>query len=332
MELNFEEWIVEAFLVKRDSKKNISEGEYLTVKKLNVGGDLREKFKDIIKKYLCGEENTFNLNLDQFHDFMSDDTNAKDYKITKDSLAEQNNYFNNLLLKISEEGVDLATDNYADYNYIILKFSKHGQELLYFRKLSRVSVSAKKKFAIHSGKIEEIEGDFIYFDDFIDFIFFKEFLIDGSTDADRKIFCGKILIFNRNNFKTLFRLNEYCITKSTEFFDKFNFIDVADIETEKKDSGGNQIKLKDSFIQDGVLNSQITRIFNLCKDEITFDKIKSLKEQRGDKYGFNVIGTKIRVEDKTQMKDLLDLIDEKIGSPDWAKDKVVRYPSKGENL
>ena len=332
MELNLQDWTVEAFLVKRDTRKCISEEEYLSVKKLNVNDDLKEKFKEIIKNYLCGEGTNFCLSLDTFHDFMSDDSNTKDYQITKEELAEQNNYFNNLLEKLSAEEIDLATNSYSDYYYTILKFSKQGQELLYFRKLGRVSVSAKKKFSIHQGDIEELEGDFIYFDDYIDFIFFKNFLIDGNTDNERKLYCNKILIYHRKNFKTLFRLNEYCINRSREFFDGFDFIDVADIDTDKTDSEGNILKLKETLIQNGSLNSQITRIFNRYKDEITFDKIKTLKEQRGDKYSFSVEGHKIKIDDSNNLKDLLDLIDEKIATPDWNKEKLVRYPSKGDEV
>jgi len=332
MELNLNEWGVEAFLVKRDLRRCVSEEEYLSVRKLNVNDNLKIKFKDILKRYLCDEGNNFNLSLDMFHEFMSDDSNIKDYKITKDELAEKNNYFSNILEKISNENINLATDNYSDYYYVILKFSKQEQKVFYFRKLDRVSVSAKNKFSIHQGDIEELEGDFIYFDNYIDFIFFNSFLIDGETDSERKVFCQKILIYNRKNFKILLRLNEYCITKSREFFDNYNFIDVADIETEKKDSNGNIMKLKETLIQNGSLNSQITRIFNQCKDGITFDKIKQLKEQRGDKYSFKVEETKIKIDEVRNLRDLLDLIDEKIAAPDWDAGKVLRYSSKGEDL
>ncbi len=332
MELNLQDWVVKAFLVKRDNRKSASEEDYLSVRGLNVSDDLKIKFKDILIGYLCSEGNTFNINLDVFHEFMSDDSNIKDYKILKEDLTEQNNYFNNLLEKVSVENIDLATNNYSDYYYIILKFFKDGQEIFYFRKIDRVSISAKKKFSIHQGDIEELEGDFIYFDNYIDFIFFNGFLIEGNTDDERKIFNHKILVYNRKNFKTLFRLYEYCITKSTEFFNNYDFLDIVDIDSDKKDSEGNILKLKETFIQNGVLNSQITRIFNQCKDEITFDKIKVLKDQRGDKYSFKIEGTKIKIEQKKDIQDLLDLIDEKIATPDWNKDKIIKYPSKGDDM
>jgi len=331
MDLNLQDWTVEAFLVKRDTRKCASEEEYLSVKKLNVNDNLKDKFKEIIKRYLC-EGNNFCLSLDAFHEFMSDDINTKDYQVTKNELAGQNNYFNNLLGKLSAEEIELATNNYSDYYYTILKFSKEGQEIFYFRKLGRISVSAKKKFSIHQGDIEELEGDFIYFDDYIDFIFFKNFLVDGTTDNERQLYCDKILIYHRKNFKTLFRLNEYCINRSREFFDNFTFIDVADIDTDKTDSEGNILKLKETLVQNGSLNSQITRIFNKCGDEITFEKIKILKEQRGDKYSFNVEGEKIKIDDSNNLKDLLDLIDEKIATPDWSPAKLVRYPAKGDEV
>jgi len=44
---------------------------------------------------------------------------------------------------------------------------------------------------------------------------------------------------------------------------------------------------------------------------MSFDKIKTLKEQRGNKYSFKIQENKVKSDDKKQMKDLLDLIDEK---------------------
>ena len=108
MDLNLQDWTVEAFLVKRDTRKCASEVEYLSVKKLNVNDDLKDKFKEIIKRYLCGDTNNFSLSLDTFHEFMSDDSNTKDYQITQNELAGQNNYFNNLLEKLSAEEANIV--------------------------------------------------------------------------------------------------------------------------------------------------------------------------------------------------------------------------------
>lgn len=333
MELDLLDWCVEAFLVRRNPGKNVSEAEYLTINKLNINEGLKNKFKDILKGYLCDDNSNLSLDLASFHEFLSDDSKEKRYKITKNELSEQNNYFENLLSKISEEDRenDIATGNFSEYNSIILKFSKQDQEILYFRRLKKVT-AGKHKFAIHGSNIGELDHDLLFFDEFIDFIYFNRFLIDGHTDEERKIFNDHILIFVRKNFKTLFRLDEYCITKSKEFFNTFDFIDIDDIETDKKDSDGNPVKLKDSFVHDGSLNSQITRISALCQGDVTFDKIKTLKEQRGAKYSFTIDENKVKIKNKKQMKDLLDLIDEKIASPDWDKDKILRYTSKGAKL
>lgn len=335
MELNLQDWIVKAFLIKKDDRKSVSEEEYFSIINLNIDDELKIKFKDILKEYICNKKNNFSLNLNDFYEFMSDDSNKKKYKITKYELAKQNTYFNNLLEKISIENNNLANENYLNYYYIVLKFFKKKQEIFYFRKINKVVISAKDKFLIftkYKKHIEEIKEDIIYFDNSIDFIFFNGFLIEGNTDDERTIFNQKILIFNRKNFKTLLRLYEYCITKSTEFFNNYEFLDIADIDTNKKDSEGNILKLKDTFIQNHTLNSQITRIYNQCKNEITFNKIKKLKDQRGAIYGFKIEGEKIKIERKKDIKDLLDLIDEKIATPDWDKDKVLKYHSKGDTL
>src|SRR3989344_6775884 len=105
MELNLQDWIVEAFLVKRDTRKCVSEDEYLSVKTLNVNETLKQKFREIIHSYLCEDGTNFNLSLDSFDQFMSDDSNTKNYQITKKELSEQNKYFNNILEKLSAEEI-----------------------------------------------------------------------------------------------------------------------------------------------------------------------------------------------------------------------------------
>ncbi len=332
MELSFNEWAVEGFLVRRDPSSKKSSDEYFTVEKINIGDKLKQGFKEFLIGYLC-KENKFSLDLKEFKEYMSDDSKEKKYKISKGDIHKQNGYFEKLMTLISEEKSEakLADKNFSKYHSIILKFSKGEQELFYCRKLSRVKLG-KRKFSIHKGKVEEIDSDFIYFDEFIDFIYFKKFTIEGNTDKERNVFNDEIIIFNRDNFKTLFRLYEVYIQRAGEFFDKFKFIDVANIDTEKKDSSGKFLKLKETFIHDNVLNEQIARIKTLHEDEISFDKIKNLKTKRGKKYGFKIEGSKIKIEDKKQMRDLLDLIDEKIAIPDWDDKKILRYASKGEDL
>ncbi|GAF87565.1 unnamed protein product [marine sediment metagenome] len=126
MELNLDEWVVESFLVKRDSRNCVGEEEYLSVCKLNISDNLKTKFQEIIKKYLCDDESGFNLDLNSFHEYMSDDSKVKNYKIKKEELTEQNNYFNDLLSKIeAEEGeTAVATADYSKYSYIVLKIFK----------------------------------------------------------------------------------------------------------------------------------------------------------------------------------------------------------------
>ena len=80
MELDLNDWVVEAFLIKRNPKKNISIEEYFTVNKLNVNVDLKGKFKDIFKGDICDNDNNFILKLGEFYEFISDDSKEKKYK------------------------------------------------------------------------------------------------------------------------------------------------------------------------------------------------------------------------------------------------------------
>lgn len=333
MEINLDNWAVEAFLVKKDSRSNISGKDYLSVGKLNIGEDLKSRFKAILEGYICEESTkTFSLDLNDFYDFMSDDSNAKDYYITKGELKEQTDHFDGLMEGLSDNETNLATEDYSNYYYVVLKFSNNGQKIYHFRKLKRISVGNKKKFPIHSGQVEELDGDFIYFDEYIDFIFFKDFSIEGNTDEERKKFSNCILIFNRRNFKNLFRLNEYYIKRSMEFFDNFDFIRVEDVETDKKNPDGSAMKLKEALATNNSLNSQVARVFNRYGNEIKFEKIKELKEKRGDKYSFDIEEGKVKIRDQTNLKDLLDLIDKKIAAPDWNPETPLRYGSKEEEL
>lgn len=333
MELKLDEWNVAGFLVKRDASKIKSAEQYLSLEKINIGEQMKTRFKEVLSAYLCDENHEFKLDLKEFKDFMSDDARHKKYKISKTGIEEESSYFNRLLSLINEEDSEneLVRGKFSKYYSIILKFSKGEQEILYFRKLSRVKVG-KRKFHIYEGHVEAIDKDFIFFDEIIDFIYFKKFTAEGSTDKERDRFNDEILIFDRDNFKTLFRLYEYCIQKAGEFFEKFGFIEIADIETDKKDYSGKLMKLKDSFIHDNILNEQITRIKTLYEYQISFKRIKNLKQKRGEKYKFKIKGNKIKIGDKHQMRDLIDLIDEKIASPDWDNNKILRYSSKGESL
>ena len=41
---------------------------------------------------------------------------------------------------------------------------------------------------------------------------------------------------------------------------------------------------------------------------------------------------KIKIESRDNLKDLLDLIDERIAAPDWNSEKILRYHTTGEDL
>lgn len=330
MELNFNEWNIEGFLIKRNTKKDIPEEEYLSIEDLNLSESIKTQFRTILKENLCDENNQLNLDLSEFEPFMSDDSPQKKYYITTQELTQYNEHFNLLIEKLSEDANhELATDNFLEYYSMIIKVSKQTQEFFYFRKLKKIKIGKKKKFHIHEGNIIPLSGDFIYFDDGVDFIYFKNFIVNGNTDTERKIYNNKILIFDRYNFKILFKIYEYCIQKATDFFTKFNFIKIKDIETKKKDEEGNLLKLKESFIQDLKLNEQITRVYSSQENEISLEKISKLKNKRKRKYKFKIENNQIKIENKGELEDLLDLIDEKISVPDWAPRKLLRYPSKG---
>ena len=47
---------------------------------------------------------------------------------------------------------------------------------------------------------------------------------------------------------------------------------------------------------------------------------------------FLISGSLLVYTSKIQFRDLLDLIDEKIGTPDWDRKKLIRYPNKGDDL
>lgn len=334
MELNLQDWIVEAFLIKRDNRQSVSDQDYLKVDKLNITDDaLKVKFKEILKNCLCDEYGNLSLNLNDYCPYMNDDSKEKNYKITKTDVDNLNDYFKNLIGCVidepSENGV--ATDDFSKYYAMVLKFSHNGQKIVTFRKLRRVSVG-NYVGGIFDGSVRELDNDLLFVDDSLDFVYFGNFNVDGRNDTERKRFNGYVLVFNRRNFEVVFRIDEYRITKSEEFFTKYPFIEIADIETDKEYEDGTKLKLKDDIVEDGRLNSQIARINNMPQDQVTFDKIKEIKEERGEKYSFNVADDKIKINDKNQVKDLLDLIDEKIGTPDWSKNKLVRYPSKGDDL
>ncbi|MBU0963064.1 MAG: DUF4868 domain-containing protein [Nanoarchaeota archaeon] len=331
MELNLNEWNIEGFLIKRDTRASTSPEEYLEIKKINLDEPIKNQFREILKSHLCDESGNLILNLSEFEAFMSDDSPQKKYYLLQQELTQYNNHFELLLNKLDPEvDHDLASDEFSGYYSIVIKVSKQSQEFLYFRKLNRVRISKKKKFHIYRGEITTLKGDFIYFDDSIDFIYLKNFIADGSTDRERKRFNNHILIFDRYNFKTLFKLYEYCIQEATSFFEKFDFIEIEDIDTKKKDNSGNVLKLKDSFIQDLRLNEQIARIKSLYEDEISLDRITALKNKRKRKYRFQIADHKIKIKTKEELEDLLDLVDEKISVPDWNHRKLLRYPSKGK--
>lgn len=332
MELNLDEWSVEGFLINRNDKRDCSVEEYLKVKAINLNETIKEHFRESLRNYLCNDSGVFILNLGDFNEFMSDDSKYKKYHISKRELSSQINYFDDLIIKINEDNQDLATNNFSEYHTIVLKFTKQNQEILCFRKLQRVKSGGVKRFSIHGGEVDLLEDDFIYFDDSIDIIFFSNFNLEGDTPKERKRLQEKILIFNRESFTTLFRFKEYCINKSREFFENLDFIEVADVDTDKKDTEGNPIKLKESFVTNNNLNKQITRVYSISGDEITFNKIKDLKEEKRDKLKYNIENNKVKIETQEQIKDLLDLIDEKIATPLWNKEKDLRFHSKGDNL
>ena len=58
MELNLNDWGVEGYLIKRDTKKIISAEEYLDVKKINIDDGIKNQFREILKSHLC-DENLF---------------------------------------------------------------------------------------------------------------------------------------------------------------------------------------------------------------------------------------------------------------------------------
>jgi len=334
MELNLQDWVVEAFLVKRDNRAGTSDEDYLKVDKLNINDDnLRNRFKEILKEKLCDESNILTINLDNFYPYMSDDSKQKNYKITKEDIVELNEYFNNLISSIFEETFEneVATENFSKYYAMVIKYSHSGQKIITFRKLRRVTVG-NYVGGIFDGNVRELVNDLLFVDDSVDFIYFDNFNAGGRTDAERKRLNGYVFVYNRRNFEVIFRIDEYRITKSGEFFDKYPFIAVADIETDKEYEDGTKLKLQDDIVEDGRLNSQIARINNIPQNQVTFQKIKEIKEERGTKYSFSIDEDKIKIDSKDQIKDLLDLIDEKIGTPDWNKEKLVRYPNKGDDL
>ena len=264
MELKLNEWNIECYLIKRNSKINLPPEEYLDIKKLNINNPIKNQFRDILKDNLCDDTGNLNLNLSEFDSFMSDDSPNKKYVITVPELNQCNNHFQLLLNKLNpEEDHELALNDFSGYYAIAVRVFKQAQEFFYFRKLNRVRIGKKRKFHINEGQITSITGDFIYFDDSIDFIYFKNFVTEGNTDNERKKLNDKLLIFDRYTFKTLFKIYEYCIQEATSFFEQFGFIEIADTETKKKDLSGNFIKLKDSLIHDLRLNEQITRIKSL---------------------------------------------------------------------
>ncbi len=334
MELDLQDWVIEAFLIKRDNRPSVSDQDYLKADKLNITDEnLKTKFKDILKKYLCDESSNLSVDLNNYYPYMTDDSKEKNYKITKENVDDLNNYFNNLIEVVIDDTIEgnVISDNFSKYYAMVINFSHGDQNIVIFRKLKRVTVG---KFigGIFDGSVKELANDLLFVDDSIDFVYFVNFIVDGRTNEERKKLNNYILVYNRRNFEVVFKINEYRITKSEEFFNKYSFIEIADIETDKEYEDGTKLKLKGDIVEDGRLNSQITRINNISSDEITFDKIKQIKEERGNKYSFNIVNNKIKIDDKAQIKDLIDLIDEKIGFPDWNRTKLVRYPNKGEDL
>lgn len=331
MELNLNEWHIEGFLVKRKTKLGTPSEEYFEIDMINLDETIRSQFREILKSNICEDDGGFNPHISDFEPFMNDDSPQKNYIISRQELSQYNNYFEILLNKLnSGENFNLATGSFSEYYSLIVKFYRQSQEFYYFRKFNRVRLGKKKKFSIHEGHIESFQGDFVYFDDSIDFLYFKNLIMDGDTDAERKRLNDQIIIFDRYNFKTLFKLYEYCIQEATSFFNEFDFINIADIITKKKDNSGNLLTLKNSFIHDLKLNEQITRIKSLHGSEIQLQKIIKLKNKRRRKYRFKIIDNKIKIGEKCELEDLLDLIDEKISVPDWNHKKLLRYPSKGK--
>ncbi len=307
MELDLKDWKVKAYLIERKTTSQKPEN-YLIPRILDLNDEFKREFKEILNNFL-----THN-NLDNnFIEFFSSDLKDKKYKITKKDVDSKNKVFDILLKRIkNNSNLEVLNKEFKKNYLLIVEFVHNQEKIYYFRKLNKIKAGSKKWYSVYSGELRLFEGDFFWFDKYIDFVYIDN--IDNSNKNET------FFINTKKIFEIIFKINEYYVDKSKKFFDKFNDLLVF-----------TDNSLKEVLINDNILNKRISRILGYS-DAISYKKLKEIESTTDKILGYKLKDNKIEIKDKKSARDLFDVIEERIGTPIYNKTKIIRYYEKEEIL
>lgn len=187
--------------------------------------------------------------------------------------------------------------------------------VIYFRHATERNILSRKGFtalALYKGYFNKVEGDIFTFDRNVDCIYFIEKRGDSTNT--------RLIIFNKSEFETLFRMYEYYQRKTKETLKVL--LDNGHIEMSE-----DLFKKACSSIK---LSKKITKIVHsVPADQFEVVPFKKAKEVH-PALGYDVHGDKVIIQDEKALRDFIDVWDDDITRSIARENKLYRVYGKEE--